>query len=415
MNPAFATVASARAGARPIRVLMVSDVYFPRVNGVSTSIETFRRSLAEFGVEVRLLVPRYGDEPDADGILRVAGRRVPGDPEDRLVSWRDMHRSARRLAAECDLVHIQTPFVAHYAGVSAARAHRRPLMLTYHTFFEEYLHHYAPWLPAAWLRAAARRFSRAQCNQVDAVVVPSTAMRDRLQAYGVTRPLQVLPTGIPLEGFGAGDGMRFRTLHGISPRAELALFVGRVAHEKNIAFLIDVARRLRPRLPELVLMIAGEGPAMPALRAQVAACGLDECVRFVGYLDRARALPDCYAAADAFVFASRTETQGLVLIEAMAASLPVVALAAMGTVDILAPRRGAVVPEDSVDAFAEALGGVLADPGLRARLARDAHAYSAEWSDIVMAGRLARLYAVVVEGACGASDGKPAVQIAQGL
>src|SRR5690606_38252410 len=152
---------------KPLRVLMVSDVYFPRVNGVSTSIETFRESLADNGVEVRLVAPRYADEPDVPGIVRVPGRKVPRDPEDRIAGWRGMHRAALAGAADCALVHIQTPFVAHYAGVAVARQHGLPRVLTYHTLFEEYLHHYAPFLPGAMLRGLARKLSRAQCNAVD--------------------------------------------------------------------------------------------------------------------------------------------------------------------------------------------------------------------------------------------------------
>ena len=120
-----------------MRVLMVSDVYFPRVNGVSTSIETFRRTLAEQGVEVRLVVPRYGDESQEGGVVRVAGRAVPGDREDRLVSWGAMHRAVLESARDCDLIHIQTPFVAHYAGLKAARTLGLPVITTYHTLFEE--------------------------------------------------------------------------------------------------------------------------------------------------------------------------------------------------------------------------------------------------------------------------------------
>ncbi len=162
-----------------MRVLMVSDVYFPRINGVSTSIETFRRTLAGQGVEVRLVVPRYGDEADEEGVVRVAGRSLPGDPEDRLVGWQAMHRAVMEAARDCDLIHIQTPFIAHYAGLKAARSLGLPVVATYHTLFEEYLQHYARWLPAGWLRGQARAFSRRQCNALDAVVVPSTAMRER--------------------------------------------------------------------------------------------------------------------------------------------------------------------------------------------------------------------------------------------
>lgn len=375
-----------------MRVLMVSDVYFPRVNGVSTSIETFRRTLAGLGVEVRLVVPRYGDEADEPGIVRVAGRPVPGDREDRLVGWRAMQRAVLAAAEDCDLIHIQTPFVAHYAGLKAARKLGRPVLATYHTLFEEYLQHYAPWLPAGWLKGQARGLSRRQCNALDAVVVPSTAMQQRLQSYGVSVPLHVLPTGIPLAQFGRGDGLAFRLQHGIAPDRPVALFVGRVAHEKNIAFLLDALLHARQLQPELLLLIAGEGPAMASLQARVKAMSLNDAVTFIGYLDRRQALPDCYAAADVFVFASRTETQGLVLLEAMAAGLPVIALAEMGTVDILAPGRGALAPPAVPQAFGEMLGNFLQQPTLWRRLADEAPVYASEWSDTAMAARLAGLY-----------------------
>ncbi|MHB1374414.1 MAG: glycosyltransferase [Thauera sp.] len=375
-----------------IRVLMASDVYFPRVNGVSTSIATFRHALAAQGVEVRLVVPRYGDEAAAPGIVRVPGRRLPFDPEDRLVQARAMRAAVLREAADCDLVHIQTPFLAHRYGLQAAHAHQRPVLLTYHTFFEEYLHHYAPFLPATALRALARRISRTQCNAVDAVVVPSTAMRDRLAGYGVRTSMEILPTGIPLRDFAAGDGLHFRRLYDIPEHAPMALYIGRVAHEKNIGFLLEVAAQLRAQRPNFVLVIAGEGPATPALQRQAVQFGLAGTVRFVGYLERRKRLPDCYAAADVFVFASRTETQGLVLLEAMATGLPVVALAAMGTTDILAPERGARIAPDTPAAFAAIVGDVLADDRLRDRLGAEARGYAAEWADDLMAARLAALY-----------------------
>ena len=375
-----------------MRILMVSDVYFPRVNGVSTSIETFRRTLAAHGVEVRLVVPRYGDEAAEDGVVRVAGRPVPGDREDRLVGWRAMQRAVLAAAQDCDLIHIQTPFVAHYAGLRAARKLGLPVLATYHTLFEEYLQHYARFLPGGWLKAQARAFSRRQCNALDAVVVPSTAMRQRLESYGVTAPLHVLPTGIPLARFARGDGPAFRARHGIPVGQPVALFVGRVAHEKNIGFLLEAlvhARRLRP---EVLLVVAGEGPAMADLQAQVRALGLQGGVRFIGYLDRQQALPDCYAAADVFVFASRTETQGLVLLEAMAAGLPVIALAEMGTIDILAPGRGSFCPPPEPRAFGEMLGHFLNRSEAWRHLAEEAPTYAREWSDTAMAARLAGLY-----------------------
>lgn len=375
-----------------MRILMVSDVYFPRVNGVSTSIETFRRTLAGQGIAVELVVPHYGDEHDEAGITRVRGWPVPGDPEDRLPHWRTMHRRVLEAARGCDLIHIQTPFVAHYAGLKAARTLGLPVLATYHTLFEEYVQHYAPFLPAGLLRGQARALSRRQCNALDAVIVPSTAMRQRLQDYGVHTPLHVLPTGIPLDQFAIGNGAAFRRRHGIAPERALALFVGRVAHEKNIGFLLDALPHARQHCPQLLLLIAGEGPAQHELQQRVQREGLGDAVRFIGYLDRRQDLPACYAAADVFAFASRTETQGLVLLEAMAAGLPVVALADMGTTDILGPGKGAVVPVAEPAAFGAALGCLLDDSERRWQLAAEAREQAACWSDSAMAARLATLY-----------------------
>lgn len=380
------------------RILMVSDVYFPRVNGVSTSMHTFRQALAECGLRVDLIVPRYGDEVDDDGVIRVPGRALPNDPEDRLLSWRAMHRTVLARAGDYDLIHVQTPFVAHYAGVAAARKLGLPVVITYHTLFEEYLQHYVPALPASLLRALARQFSRRQCNAVDAVVVPSSAMAARLVDYGVTTALEVLPTGIPLNRFTRGNGAAFRLAHMIGPERPLALFVGRVAHEKNIAFLLEALVHAHKHCPAALLLITGDGPAKAALQRDAARLGLADSVRFIGYLDRDTELPDCYAAADVFVFASRTETQGLVLLEALAAGTPVIALAAMGTTDIVANAPGCLAPPDDPHSFGLALGKLLSDTELTQSLAAQARQTAERWSDTEMAGRLAAFYQQLLAG-----------------
>ncbi|MGB0129888.1 MAG: glycosyltransferase [Rhodocyclaceae bacterium] len=383
-----------------MKILMVSDVFFPRINGVSTSIETFTRELEGAGDSVTLIAPSYGNEPPDEDIVRIPSRRVLFDPEDRMMRFRVAVQRAAELRREgFDLVHIHTPFVAHYAGLRLARELGLPCVATYHTFFEEYLFHYVPLLPKGALRAAARGFSRRQCNDLDAVIVPSTAMRDVLLDYGVTRPMRVLPTGISRERFAPGDGVAFRARYGIDPQRPVALFVGRVAFEKNIDFLLRALELARQRIPDLLLVIAGEGPALDSLRASVKRDGLEANVLFVGYLDRTQELPSCYCAADVFVFSSLTETQGLVLLEAMALGLPVLAIAAMGTRDILAADRGAVVAAAEEKDFADKLVAVLADPALRQELAQQALRHAAEWDAREMALRLRKIYAETVDTA----------------
>ncbi|MFA9438710.1 glycosyltransferase [Uliginosibacterium sp. sgz301328] len=382
-----------------MHVLMISDVFFPRINGVSTSIETFRAELHAQGVRTSLLAPAYPAEDDHDDVIRIESRYLPMDPEDRMMKrgairqWLAAHRKGTE---RFDLVHIQTPFVAHYAGLEIARTLGVPAVATYHTYFEEYLHHYVPFLPEGWMRGAARRFSRSQCNALDAVIVPSRAMADTLAAYGVERPVHILPTGLPNDRFGGGDGDDFRTRYRIEPNRPLLLFVGRVAHEKNIAFLIEVMGKLRASHPEALLLVTGEGPALGALREQVTSAGLTAQVRFLGYLDRRHELADCYRAADVFVFASRTETQGLVLLEAMAQGKPVVALSVMGTRDILEGAPGAMVAPDDVRGFAECVRGLLESPVLRQEMGEQARQYAHRWRADEMARRMAQLYESMV-------------------
>lgn len=377
-----------------MRVLFVSDVYFPRVNGVSTSIRTFRGDLAQLGVETTLVAPAYPGAPeDADpSIIRVPSGGVPMDPEDRRFKRGPLRAAlGPGLAARVDLVHIHTPFIAHYAGVRFAREHGLPVVATYHTFFEDYLHHYVPILPRAIGRALARRFTLSQCRDVAELISPSAPMRDALLDYGVTTPIEVLPTGLSVESFVRGDGASFRRQFNLPPGAPLLLYVGRVAFEKNIEFLLRTFARVRARRPDALLVIAGEGPARESLTRRSRELGLAESVRFIGYLDRRTDLPNCYAAGDAFVFASRTETQGLVLLEAMAQGTPVVSTAELGTRSILTPACGAFVVPEQEDAFAD---GVLAALQLPADSPRRAQlrAHAESWASLAMAKRLLSFY-----------------------
>lgn len=382
-----------------MKILMISDVYFPRVNGVSTSIESFRRALTRLGHSVTLICPAYpvGHE-DEPGIRRVRSRGVLLDPEDRMMHYRHILALAPALASEdFDLIHVHTPFVAHYAGRALAARLGLPVLETCHTLFEEYLHHYLTWLPAKMLRFAARRVAVWQCQAVEALIAPSVPMREALVRYGVSRPVSVVATGLSLEAFVA-DGedqvsaIDTRQRFGIEAEAPLLLFVGRAAHEKNIAFLIEMLPRVLAYHPGATLVIAGEGPASQALARQVRAAGLEASVRFVGYLARDGELQALYRAADIFVFASRTETQGLVLLEAMALGTPVVSTAVMGTRDVLCDGEGCLVAEDDEAAFAAQVNRLLEDPALRAMLAKRALAYAGRWHEDVQAAALLECY-----------------------
>lgn len=344
-----------------------------------------------------LLCPGYSGRSEAGiarpaeaRLVRLDGFRVPFDPEDRWVPARRFRAAESRLPA-FDLVHVQTPFAAHRAGVDLARHRGVPVVETYHTYFEHYFEHYLPFLPAGLCRRLARRLTCRAAGELDHLVVPSTAMRSALAAYGVTTAMTVLPTGIRGDALG-GDGPAFRARHGIAADRPVLVHIGRIGHEKNLVLLLAAFRRVVQALPSALLVVAGEGPARADLQRQATRLGLDGHLLWLGYLDRERELGGCYRAGDAFVFTSKTETQGLVLLEAMALGVPVVALAEMGTRDLLAERRGALVAADDPADFAAQCLAVLRDPILRARLAAEGPLVAADWSAAQMAGRLEALY-----------------------
>ncbi len=387
--------------ASPMRILKISDVYFPRVNGVSTSIRTFSQELLRQGHHVTLIVPEYTEpyeEEDGFHIIRIPSYYIPMDPEDRYMRPGLIRKRLTYLKEQqFDVLHIHTPFVAHYQGMSLARQLNIPVVGSYHTYFEEYFEEYLPWFPRKVLRYAARYFSRSQCRQLDQIVVPTQPMLQVLRRYGIQDHVSVIPTGIPENAFTQGDAAVFRQRFAVADERPIMLYVGRVAHEKNIDFLLDVTHQVRQKTPDILFVIVGDGPALKRLKKRSIQENLSQHIRFTGYLSSKHALPDCYAAANIFIFASNTETQGLVLLEAMQAGVPVVSTAVMGTAEVMQDGRGGLVSAENVKAFSQAVTDLLKDTELHAKCSQEGKLKAAEWSVSATTQQLINVYQNLVD------------------
>ncbi|CAM8391295.1 glycosyltransferase [Candidatus Methylopumilus planktonicus] len=378
-----------------MNILFISDVFFPRVNGVSTSINTFATELKALGHQVTLIAPSYTDEDkQEEWIVRVPSHKIYFDPEDRLMNFgklkallpwiRDKH---------FDVIHIHTPFTAHYVGIHFGKKLDIPVVETYHTFFEDYLHHYLPFIPQFISRKLARTISRRQCNAVDGIVSPSKPMLDVLKQYGIKTPAEVVATGLDDSSFANVDGEHFRLSHDIPLTQPMLLFVGRVAHEKNIGFLLEMHVKLIKKHPDALLVITGEGPAEDSIKYSIDKLGISNKVRMIGYLDRSHELIACYKAADIFVFASKSETQGLVLLEAMAQGTAVVAIAELGTKSILIEGEGVLIAKDDINDFADKVSVLLSDAPKRKMIGEKGRQYAQEkWGAGVLAKKVAKFY-----------------------
>ncbi|KOR33558.1 glycosyl transferase family 1 [Achromatium sp. WMS3] len=387
-----------------MRILMISDVYFPRINGVSTSIQTFARELVSLGVYITLLVPDYGaniqhnDTQEIFSIHRIPSRSVPFDPEDRMLKFNAILALVPNLSSlKFDLLHIHTPFIAHYGGLALAQKLGLPIIETCHTHFEEYLNHYIPFLPKKWLQFGTRKFAKWQSNQVNALIAPSQAMLEVLRGYGITIPIETIPTGVNVPTNPCnGNRERFRQKYNIALDRPTLIHVGRLAYEKNQSFLLDVLLQVKSQIPDILLIFVGEGPSRHVLELRSHKLGLSSNTLFVGYLERHGPLQDCYCAGDLFVFSSRTETQGLVLLEAMAYGLPIVSTAVMGTKEVLQDGQGVLIVKEEITEFANYVVKILQDSKLQQALSNKARIYAKQWSIPVLTKRLLAYYKQVI-------------------
>ena len=382
-----------------MKILFLSDVYFPRVNGVSTSINVFKNDLIKLGHEVHLICPSYYEINMDKTVTTIKSKPIFFDPEDHLMSWTELNKKTEWIKKQkFDLIHIQTPFIAHYYGKKLSKILNIPIVETYHTSFEDYLHLYMPILPESFARWLSRNIAKYLCNHCQGIISPSEQLKETLKNYRVTKPIKVVPTGLPDKSFKKTNKYSFRKLYNISPNDPLLLFVGRVAHEKNIDFLLHAFKYIAKENKSIKFLITGEGPAFEHIQKLIKNLNLEHSVILTGYLEADQELLNCYASSDMFIFSSKTETQGLVLIEAMAQGLPIVALAENGTKSILENNPGAIIAKDDPKEFAKTCLTLLNNKKKLSQMSMKAKKEAKQkWGSVVQTEKLIALYEEVID------------------
>jgi 1,2-diacylglycerol 3-alpha-glucosyltransferase len=381
-----------------MRVAVFQDTWHPKIDGVVVSTDLFAAELRARGHDVKLVVPAHPALDrralDSDVILVDAvpvdfiypgaslGKFWSGGLADLFRRWRP------------DVLHSMTEFtLGHWVASYWREKLRVPRVHTFHTLWNEYLF-YAP-LPEAVTQRVLRMIADgAVKKRFDAVIAPTDAMRRMLaDDWGVTSRIDVLPTGIRLQSVHGGDAQRFRRRFSIADDERVLLYLGRMGVEKNVELVVEAAAQLR-RMgdPKTRLVLAGDGPRgyMERLRALAAERGLVDVV-WTGFV-QGEAWRDCYAAADVVLFPSVTETQGLVVVEALAAGVPVVAVEAMGPACILAGERGGLFSPDHAAPFAAQVRRLLVDDVLYARKQREALEVAKAYSIEARAAELEAVY-----------------------
>lgn len=374
-----------------MRIAFVTECYRPVRNGIVTVIETLTAGLQQRGHEVLIVAPHHPRaEKDESQVVRVPSVPNPFYPDypaavpfaPQLTRALDDFRP--------DIVHTHSFMWLCRFALRYARKRGIPVVTTYHTLVTEYLH-YAP-LPRWLSRRFIAYWSASFCNACAVVVVVSPLAETLLRSFGVKVPIEFIPTGIDAERFSHGDGYRVRKSLGIPMTASVLLFIGRIAKEKNIAFLLDAVAPIFAERPRTYLVLVGDGPELAAMQAKARRLVSGERILFVGSRPY-QEIPHFLAAADVFVFASVTEMQGLAVCEAMMAGLPVVVVGEGGVRYFVKDgETGFVVPHDAIG-FANAVRTLLDKPHLRMAMAERARQYARQFLSVAAClDRLEQLY-----------------------
>jgi len=377
-----------------MNILFFTNTYLPHVGGVAKSVQTLEESFRERGHEVRIIAPEFeGAEEDPD-VLRVpAIQNFNGsDFSVRIPIPNTIWQFVEDFGA--DVVHSHHPFLLGDAALRVARRLAVPIIFTHHTLYERYTH-YVPFDSPA-LKRMAVSLSTEYCNLCDRIIAPSESIAKLLRERGVETAVEAIPTGIDFAAFAEGDGAGCRQAKGISADTKVVGTVGRLAEEKNLLYLAEAVGGYLKQDPDAVFLIVGDGDAREdMLRILRQAVG-DRQILWAGKLS-GQELRDAYAAMDCFVFASQTETQGIVLAEAMASGAPVVALDAPGVREVLEDgRNGVRLPSDArAEEFATKLGALCREEASLRGYAEAARKTAESYDTAVGAERMLEAYAAM--------------------
>ena len=388
-----------------MRIGIFSESYEPVLNGVTVSILTLTKELKRLGHEVWVFAPGYSGHKDIENkVFRFPSLRTYKARDYPLAIPYLPRLQERVKSLNLDIIHTHTPFMLGWLGLRLAKRLNIPIISTNHTWYTEYAH-YFPLTPVWVTQSFLVRMLRRYYNRCDGVVAPSRYIVDLLRGYGVRTPMYVIPTANSLDTSRDQEARsRIRGEYGIPADARVLLYVGRLAREKNLDLLFEAFERLARKHGDIHLLLIGGGPHEAGCRSMAARLECAGRIAFTGYIPREK-VAKYYSAGDLFAFPSTTETQGLVLAEALGAGVPCVAVRAGGSPEMIVDGEDSLLAEDSVDDFAGKIDRLLADRELMERFSARAIENASRFSPHEMALCMLEAYESVLARKGGAAAG----------
>jgi 1,2-diacylglycerol 3-alpha-glucosyltransferase len=377
-----------------MRIAFFTNSYKPSISGVVTSINVFRKGLLDSGHEVSVIAPEYADYKDEEPYIF----RVPAIDFSSRVDMTlaiPMRGPLERTISgiKPQVIHSQHPIVMGNVAASFARHHKIPLVFTFHTMYEEYAQKYIKFMPELAGMVVDEMVDR-YLDLCAHIIAPTSSIRDLIyRKYAVKTPVTIVPTPVDLSRYSQLDPEKIRARHRLQD-CDILLYVGRLSEEKNLTFLIKSFARVLQNRPNTRLVMVGKGVDEIALQQTVERLELKKKVIFTGPVPHAE-VPHYAAAADLFVFCSKTDTQGLVLVEAMAAGTPIVAVDAPSSRDVLIHGGGILAP-DHEEHFADTITNLLADKARLQALSTVARQVSQKYDISTAIDRLVGVYSEAI-------------------
>ncbi len=400
-----------------MKIAMFTDAYYPRINGVTVSVHSYATELSKLGHEVEVVCLEYSeeqqknslfDEKSSDKISPFKIVRIPSAPflfskEDRMMRLDKWYRIKRAMDEfKPDVIHINSEWTIGYFGALYAHHRKVPFVYTFHTMWEDYLANYIVFLPSASMKTLGKNVVKFYLKRADEIIAPTKRIASVVKDYGIEKEVDILPTGIPdgKEDCTAGEQRKmaakiYRKFPGLKGK-KILLFAGRIVKEKNLSFLFDVLEKVQKENPKTALLFVGSGPYVEELQSLALERGLSDSVVFTGYVPSDE-LVYFYKIATVFTFPSKTETQGLVTVEAMLAGLPVVAIGILGTADVMQGDHGGFMVKDDADEFSGKVLSLLKNDKLRKEKSEEALEWAQKWKISSLTPRLVSCYQKAID------------------
>lgn len=375
-----------------MNIAIFTNNYLPNPYGVPNSVESFRKEFEDLGHKVFIFAPAWkGYEDKNPSVFRYPAINLRYKIKFPLAFpySRKMNKILGKL--NLDIIHSQHPNLLGSAAMKWARKKNIPIVFTWHTLYDRYTN-FVPLIPkklsASWIIKKAVRYA----NKANLVIVPTKSVTEIIKGWGVKNKIISIPTGIEEKDFKNPERKSMRDKCGVRDDEILLILVSRLTEEKNIEFVFEALKGLLKKETGVKFLVAGTGYLVPKLKKLVADEKIDGKVIFSGIAEREE-LKNCYAAGDIFVYASKSETQGMVLSEAMYAGLPIVAVDAPGASSLVINNQTGILTKEDKNDFSDAVLKLIRDKELRERFSQEAKKIAREkYTSRVCAGQMLEAY-----------------------